>query len=124
MSYAPPRPRAALEGPPVEALTQLADLERLVGVASTIIGSNGIGRTASVATRCAVLRAMGHDVTSPADASTALLVERRRREAQVISTVLVAWDGEMESPVGCPDGLEWTVTPSDLNEPSPADPIE
>jgi alpha-1,4-glucan:alpha-1,4-glucan 6-glycosyltransferase len=106
----------------MEELTRLADLEQLVGVASTTTDYDGREHTATTETRCAILRAMGHDVASPADAPTALIVERRRREAQVVPTVLVAWEGAMDSPLGCPDGLGWTITAFDLNDPAAAPP--
>ncbi len=107
----------------MESLSKLAELEHLVGVASTVTDGNDVERTASVETRCAVLRAMGHDISTAADAPTAFLVEQRRRAAQVVPTVLVAWEGSMRCPVGCPDGLAWTISPTEPNDPEPT-PIE
>jgi len=103
-------------------LEDLDTIEALVGVSSTLTDGLDSQSTASNETRCAILRAMGHDVAEPSDAARALQTELAKRRDEVVSAVLVAWDGTAEIPVNCADGARWRLNPADLNDPARGEP--
>jgi 4-alpha-glucanotransferase len=74
-------------------LDELSDLAALYGVETAFYDALGNHRVASEEAVCAVLRALGAAVSSPADASSAARARRVAVGTRVLDPVSVAWDG-------------------------------
>lgn len=72
---------------------ELAVLARVAGVETSYVGWRGQPVAAGTDALLAALRALGHDVRNPDDASAALAAAERAHWAERAPPVVVAWDG-------------------------------
>ncbi len=113
----PPSEARSGDEPADDDLTTLLELEQLVGIASSHTDALGEKRSASLDTRLAILRALGHEVATSADAATALAKERLRRAAEPVPPVVVAWEGDITLETQFGGLMTWILEPVDLNDP-------
>ncbi len=77
----------------VSISSELEQLAHLLGVETSYEDVLKVRRSASEAALLAALRALGADVTTLADVTTALHLEQRRRAELGIEPVIVVWEG-------------------------------